>query len=76
MPNYVRNIIQFQKTAESANAVNALFAAMISLDDQGKQYFDFNKLKPMPESLDIESGGEPSLASSSTSRCCTATLFL
>lgn len=47
MPNYVTNKVEITST----NAAEAL--AFIKGDDSA---FDFNKIIPMPESLDIESG--------------------
>lgn len=47
MPNHVANVIKME------GIKNLL---LFSADDDGKQYLDFNKLIPMPESLNIESG--------------------
>lgn len=46
MPNYVRNIVQMKGIAYEP----------LYVDDNGCKRFDFNKLIPMPESLNIESG--------------------
>ena len=48
MPNYVSNMIKMK-------GITAL--PLFEKDKEtGEKYFDFNKLIPMPESLDIESG--------------------
>lgn len=46
MPNYVRNIVKMEGIAKLP-----LFTV-----ENGKMCFDFNKVIPMPESLNIESG--------------------
>lgn len=47
MPNHVANVVRMKGIKN---------LPLFSVDDEGKQYFDFNKLIPMPESLNIESG--------------------
>ena len=46
MPNYVRNIVKMEGIAK---------LPLFTVED-GKMCFDFNKVIPMPESLNIESG--------------------
>lgn len=46
MPNYVANVLKMKNIAKLP-----LFT-----EEDGKTYFDFNKIIPMPESLNIESG--------------------
>ena len=54
MPNHVRNIIVIEadkaKIAEILNAIKD--------DEEGVGSIDFNKLIPMPESLNIECGSD------------------
>lgn len=52
MPNYVRNIIHF--TGDKSEIQNMLKS--IQDDEKGIGSIDFNKLIPMPESLEIECG--------------------
>lgn len=47
MPNHVKNIINMKGIKN---------LPLFSIDKDGKKYFDFNKIIPMPESLNIESG--------------------
>lgn len=47
MPNHVANVIKMEGIKN---------LPLFSVDDDGKQYFDFSKLIPMPESLNVESG--------------------
>lgn len=60
MPNWVQNEIIFE------NADDAKFAALIQelklTTESEDQAFDFNKIIPMPESLDIESSSDEDLA--------------
>lgn len=53
MPNYVTNRIRLEANAQQMDAI--LKAVRRDGDVYGS--FDFNKLIPMPESLDLESGG-------------------
>lgn len=53
MPNHVANVIKMKGIKE---------LPLFSIADDGKQYFDFNKLIPMPESLNIESGSMEDVA--------------
>ena len=46
MPNYVRNIVKMEGIVK---------LPLFTVED-GKTRFDFNKVIPMPDSLDIESG--------------------
>ena len=52
MPNYVANVVKMKGIAELP-----LFT-----EQDGKNYFDFNKIIPMPESLDVESGSRTEMA--------------
>lgn len=52
MPNHITNVIRF--SGNIAHIKELLTA--IQNDEEGFGSFDFNKLIPMPESLDIESG--------------------
>lgn len=47
MPNHVKNRIKMK-------GITAL--PLFTVDDDGEKFFDFNKMIPMPESLNIESG--------------------
>lgn len=47
MPNHVKNVVKMK-------GITAL--PLFTVDDDGEKFFDFNKMIPMPESLDIESG--------------------
>lgn len=58
MPNHVKNIIDFTGDAEKIKKM--LFEVKIDKEDFGT--IDFNKIIPMPETLDIESGGHQSEA--------------
>ena len=53
MPNYVTNIIKFK----NRKAFDLFKKIYVEADPQGGERFDFNKLVPMPEELEIESGG-------------------
>ena len=55
MPNWTTNSVEFKGTKDD---IEKVFNAI--LDDEGN--FDFNKLIPMPESLNIESGSETDMA--------------
>jgi len=52
MPNHVTNIVKINAVPERVNEI----LASIQNDETGIGSIDFNKLLPMPESLDIESG--------------------
>lgn len=51
MPNYVKNIVAFQGSQEE---IEKIFAFVGS--EKEDLCFDFNKIIPMPESLNIEAG--------------------
>lgn len=46
MPNYVKNVVKMK----------GITALPLYVSINGKEHFDFNKIIPMPESLEIESG--------------------
>lgn len=46
MPNYVKNIVKAEGICRLP-----LFS-----EENGKRYFDFNKIIPMPESLNVDAG--------------------
>lgn len=52
MPNYVINKIIFHNLSEQE-----IIDRFTSADENGERYFDFNRIIPMPETLDICSGG-------------------
>lgn len=54
MPNWVQNEIIFENIGDEK--VAALVRELKLSTENGEQAFDFNKLIPMPESLNIESG--------------------
>lgn len=54
MPNWVQNKIIFDDNGDTA--VAALIRKLKELVETDESEFDFNKLIPMPETLDIESG--------------------
>ena len=56
MPNYVTNVLTLH--GDSAQ-IRAMLEA-IQYDDLGIGSVDFNKIIPMPESLDIEAGSRTS----------------
>lgn len=47
MPNHVANVVKMK---------GIMNLPLFSVDKEGEKYFDFNKLIPMPESLNISSG--------------------
>lgn len=53
MPNHVKNIIKMKGITK---------LPLFSKDEEGKDYFDFNKLIPMPESLNLSSGSSETVA--------------
>ena len=57
MPNHIKNIISFKGNQTD---IDELFCFVKSKDDdEGKEYFDFNKIIPMPDILaDIEESTE------------------
>ena len=60
MPNWVRCYINF---GGNDSDMNKVFNAIKSLDKDGNEnVFDFNKLIPMPDSLNIEAGSMSDLA--------------
>ena len=52
MPNHVRNIIRFEAEPDRIKEI----LSVIQSDEQGLGSIDFNKLTPMPASLEIEKG--------------------
>lgn len=54
MPNHVRNIVSFNISGEKLNEI----LNDIKLDEKGIGSIDFNKLIPMLNSLNIESGSD------------------
>lgn len=52
MPNYVINKVTFHNLSEQE-----IIERFTSTDENGERYFDFNRIIPMPETLDICSGG-------------------
>ena len=52
MPNHIKNIVKMKGVA----------SLPLFTDNNGSQEFDFNKLIPMPESLNMESGSIEDLA--------------
>lgn len=56
MPNYVTNVL----TLHGNPAQIRVMLEAIQYDDLGIGSVDFNKIIPMPESLDIEAGGRTS----------------
>ena len=54
MPNWVRNRL----TISGDNAVEIMKSYLVKNDIDGEYDFDFNKIIPMPEELDIDAGGE------------------
>ena len=59
MPNYVRNILQINATPEKIEQV----FKTIQSDTDPEQLLDFNKIIPMPKSLEIEAGSQEDLVS-------------
>ena len=57
MPNYVMNKITFHNLSEQE-----IIERFTSADENGERYFDFNRIIPMPETLDICSGGAQGVA--------------
>ena len=51
MPNHVTNIVKINAVPERVNEI----LTSIQNDETGIGSIDFSKLRPMPESLDIES---------------------
>ena len=56
MPNYVTNVLTLHGDPAQIRAM----LEVIKYDDLGIGSVDFNKIIPMPESLDIEAGGRTS----------------
>lgn len=54
MPNWVRNRL----TISGENAVEIMKSYLVKNDIDGEYDFDFNKIMPMPNELDIDAGGE------------------
>lgn len=52
MPNYVQNILKIKNVKNADN----LIERFTSKDDEGNDYFDFNKIIPRPERLNLTSG--------------------
>lgn len=60
MPNYVINQLSFEG---DQSKIDALMQSVKSKHDDGEDYlFDFSKIIPMPESLNITSGGRVDMA--------------
>ena len=59
MPNYVRNILQINAPPEKIEQV----FKTIQSDTDPEQLLDFNKIIPMPKSLEIEAGSQENLVS-------------
>lgn len=60
MPNWVINQLHFEG---DQSKIDALMESVKSKDDNGDDYvFDFKKIIPMPESLNITSGGRVDMA--------------
>ena len=59
MPNYVRNILQINAPPEKIEQV----FKTIQSDTDSEQLIDFNKIIPMPKSLEIEAGFQEDLVS-------------
>ena len=57
MPNYVRNILQIDAAPEKVEEI----LNTIKSDTEQDNPIDFNKIIPMPESLNIESGSQEDL---------------
>lgn len=53
MPNHVKNVIKMKGITN---------LPLFSKDEDGKRYFDFNKLIPMPESMNLTSGSSETVA--------------
>jgi hypothetical protein len=65
MPNHVTNILHINGTPEQVKEVrDSIRGRFLKEDgsDDGEQVFDFNKLLPMPESLNCSSGSESRIA--------------
>lgn len=60
MPNWVQNEIIFENTDDEK--VAALIQELKLATESEARAFDFNKIIPMPESLDIESSSDEDLA--------------
>ena len=60
MHNHVRNILKFKNLKEGQ--VDILIDNLTT-EDEGKKYFDFNKIIPMPKELEVESSSyeEPAI---------------
>lgn len=58
MPNWTYNDFRF----DSPKDLDLFKKALVSKDDNGEEIVDFNKLIPMPESLDIEAGYRENVA--------------
>ena len=54
MPNWVQNEIIFENASDEK--VAALIRELKAATESDGQAFDFNKIIPMPESLNVESG--------------------
>lgn len=57
MPNHVTNILTISENGQYTEAVESVFEFLKTVDEDGEeQLIDFNKIVPMPESLNITSG--------------------
>lgn len=61
MPNYVKNIVKME-------GITKLPLFKTEYDNRDVKCFDFNKIIPMPESLDMESGSMESIAIEAVNR--------
>jgi len=58
MPNWVKNIVEFETNSDR---INQIVDTIKSEEDGDVKYFDFEKILPMPESLKISSGSSTDL---------------
>ncbi len=57
MPNWTTNRVTFEGTSEELGKVKTLLKTHLTTEEgEDDQLFDFNKVIPMPESLDMEDG--------------------
>lgn len=56
MPNHIKNVLTIKENGQGAEAVQAVFDFLQSVDEDGETcLIDFNNLVPMPDSLNISS---------------------
>ena len=59
MPNWCFNHLTIEKGKDGkGEEVEKIIASLLSKDDKGEIFFDFNKIIPMPKSLEVVSGSE------------------